>query len=533
MKKSGLAFIVLFACAMHSAAQSYRTIPVSVLRDKIKGGWAGKMIGVTYGAPHEFRFQQAINTDSMKWKPADIKESIWQDDIYVQLTFLMAMDKYGIDAPAVRFQEMLAKAGYPLWCANMQARKNYFDHIYAPASGNPVNSYRADDIDFQIEADYIGFMNPAMPQNVVNIAGKIGHIMNYGDGVYGGIFLGAMYSAAYFENDIRKVIEAGLEAIPAQSDYARIVRDVIKLHEHYPGDWKAAWKELEAKWGSVDISAAGDPFNIDAKLNGAYIVMGLLYGEGDYMKTLEITTRCGQDADCNPSSAMAVLGLINGFSKLPADMQQGVEAVGDSLFINTTYSWNSAVEATYQYALKLAKRSGGGLQGDQLRIRTQPTVPAKMETSFPQVVFNKKFQITDTDWKWSGNWQAKKEKNADGTERTVAMYASVKGDAAELHFNGTGLSLNGNWLKDCGMADIYLDGKKMKTIDNYYDYSNQQHYDVSIWHALQLKPGDHTLQVVVLGKKDHASQAETIYLTGAVCFMTGPKKSDTYRFSFE
>ena len=75
------------------------------------------------------------------------------------------------------------------------------------------------------------------------------------------------------------------------------------------------------------------PFNIDAKLNGAYIVMGLLYGEGDPMKTLEITTRCGQDSDCNPSNAMAVLGVIKGFSGLPDNMQEGVKAISDSVFI--------------------------------------------------------------------------------------------------------------------------------------------------------------------------------------------------------
>jgi len=251
-------FIILIFIFIHgfSYSQSVQTINVQDLKDKIAGGWAGKMIGVTYGAPSEFHFQQAINTDSIIWTPADIKGSIWQDDIYVQLTFLMAMDSYGIDAPAVKFQEMFAKAGYPLWCANMQARKNYFDGIYPPASGDPKNSFRADDIDFQIEADYIGFMNPGMPQNVIDIAGKIGHIMNYGDGVYGGIFLGAIYSAAFFENDIRQIIEKGLEAIPAESDYARIVRDVIKLHDHYPADWKAAWKELDAKHDADRIQIA-------------------------------------------------------------------------------------------------------------------------------------------------------------------------------------------------------------------------------------------------------------------------------------
>ena len=242
---------------------------------------------------------------------------MWQDDIYVQLTFLMSMDKYGIDAPAKKYQEMFAKAGYPLWHANMQARKNYYDSIFAPLSGSPEYNLHADDIDFQIEADYIGFMCPGMPQTASEIADKIGRIMNYGDGVYGGIFVAALYSEAYFESDIPKIIEKALLSIPSESDYYKIVRDVIKLHEQYPADWQAAWKELEAKWGDVDICGAGSTFNIDAKLNGAYIVMGLLYGEGDPMKTLEISTRCGQDSDCNPSNALAVLGVIKGFSGLP------------------------------------------------------------------------------------------------------------------------------------------------------------------------------------------------------------------------
>jgi hypothetical protein len=82
----------------------------------------------------------------------------------------------------------------------------------------------------------------------------------------------------------------------------------------------AAWNELEKKWGDVDICGAGH-FNIDAKLNGPGIVMGLLYGDGDPLKTLEISTRCGQDSDCNPSNALACMGVISGFSNLPLDMK--------------------------------------------------------------------------------------------------------------------------------------------------------------------------------------------------------------------
>jgi len=376
MKRNILKLIIpvivlgLVSCGQKTekVATDSRIISAKVLKDKIAGGWAGKMIGVTYGAPTEFRAKGKTYEDSIKWIPADVKGSIWQDDIYVQLTFLMTMDQYGIDAPAKKFQELFAKAGYHLWHANVQARKNYFDSIFPPQSGHPGYNLHADDIDFQIEADYIGFMCPGMPQTANRIADKIGHIMNYGDGVYGGIFVGALYSEAYFESDIRKLVKKALLSIPAESDYSKIVKDVMILYVHYPTDWRAAWSELEAKWGSVHICEAGSTFNIDAKLNGAYIVMGLLYGEGDPQKTLEITTRCGQDSDCNPSNAMAVLGVIKGLSGLPQTYREAVQIIGDSLFINTSYSFNKAVDQTMKYAKELTIQNGGTATETELKM---------------------------------------------------------------------------------------------------------------------------------------------------------------------
>ena len=88
--------LLVFSCKQKN--DEFRTITEDMLKDKIAGGWAGKMIGVTYGAPTEFRAQEKTYEDSIKWVPSDVKGSIWQDDIYVQLTFLMAMDKYGMDA---------------------------------------------------------------------------------------------------------------------------------------------------------------------------------------------------------------------------------------------------------------------------------------------------------------------------------------------------------------------------------------------------------------------------------------------------
>ena len=526
--------ILLIATSCNNSSDGFKKISTEELKDKIAGGWAGKMIGVTYGAPTEFRAQNQTYEDSIKWKPSDIKGSMWQDDIYVQLTFLMSMDKYGIDAPAKKYQEMFAKAGYPLWHANMQARKNYYDSIFAPLSGSPDYNLHADDIDFQIEADYIGFMCPGMSYSASMIADKIGHIMNYGDGVYGGVFVAALYSQAYFESDIQKIIEKALQSIPPESDYHKVIRDVITLHQHYPSDWHEAWKELQNKWGEVDICGAGSPFNIDAKLNGAYIVMGLLYGEGDPIKTLEISTRCGQDSDCNPSNAMAVLGVIKGFSSLPAEMQEGVKAIGDSTFIHTAYSFNSAVNSTYNYAVDLITGSGGKVTGKKITVKTEDPSFSAVEVSFPDIVFDRKISVFEKNsWKFTGEWQVYKIlSEKDNQPFGQSMFAEKAGDELVISFLGTGISLEGNWYRDGGKADIYVDGNLHRTIDTYYDFANQQHTE-SIWHILNLKPGNHTVRLVVKGEKRPESKRSRVYITSATIFKTEIKNSDNFKFSFE
>jgi hypothetical protein len=526
-------FLILLIASCNNSSNEFRTIKFDVLKDKIAGGWAGKMIGVTYGAPTEFRAQGKIYGDSIKWKPKDIMGSMWQDDIYVQLTFLMSMDKYGIDAPSKKFQEMFAKAGYGLWHANMQARKNYYDSIFAPLSGTPDYNLHADDIDFQIEADYIGFMCPGMPQTASAIADKIGRIMNYGDGVYGGIFVAALYTEAYFESDINKIIEKALLSIPSESDYNKIIKDVLKLHKQYPADWQASWKELEDKWGDVDICGAGSSFNIDAKMNGAYIVMGLLYGEGDPLKTLEITTRCGQDSDCNPSNALAVLGVIKGFSGLPNDMQKGVKVLGDSTFIYTSYSFNSAVTSTCKYALDLISKEGGKVTDKKVLVRTQTPVAPKLEVSFPDVVFDKRVSVFDEKaWSFKGKWQAYEITGRDKQVRKQSMFAEKAGDELLIAFTGTGISIEGNWYRDGGKADIFVDGGLHRSIDTYYNFARQQH-TASIWHVLNLQPGEHTVRLVVKDEKRPESEGTRVYVTGVTIFKTASKKSDNFRFSFE
>ena len=138
-----------------------RTLSPPGLEDKIRGGWAGKMIGVSYGAPTEFRSNGKINEAELPpWKPERVENAIHQDDLYVGMTMSETMDRLGLQATTEQYGEAFKESQYSLWHANAAARRLLNLGIKAPMSGHPLYNIHANDIDFQIEADFIGMMCP-------------------------------------------------------------------------------------------------------------------------------------------------------------------------------------------------------------------------------------------------------------------------------------------------------------------------------------------------------------------------------------
>ena len=89
-----------------------RKMSRAVLEDKIRGGWAGQMIGVSYGAPTEFKSNGKINEGQIKWSPEMVSNAIHQDDLYVEMTFAEVMDRVGLDATTEQYGEMFATSKY-------------------------------------------------------------------------------------------------------------------------------------------------------------------------------------------------------------------------------------------------------------------------------------------------------------------------------------------------------------------------------------------------------------------------------------
>ena len=517
-----VALIALFALAPPAAnaqQDSFRRLSRATLEDKIRGGWAGQMIGVSYGAPTEFRSNGKIIEGNLNqyrdWSPERLRNAIDQDDLYVEMTFAEVMDKAGLDATSEQYGEMFRNSMYELWHANAGARRNLNRGIKAPMSGNPKYNIHANDIDFQIESDFIGLMTPGLPREANKYADRVGRVMNWGDGLYGGMFFSGMYAAAFFESDPRKVVERGLQSIPAESAYAKLISDVLRWSAENP-DWTKTWQLIEDKWDKGDACStegALAPFNIDAKLNGGYVALGLLYGKGDFAKTLEVSTRSGQDSDCNPSSAAGILGVMLGYEHIPEVWKAGIPAIANTRFSFTQYSFNEIVASTQSRALKVIEGAGGRVTSTDVEVPLQePQAPPleqwdidaprqKVEFTDPAWTFRGKFKDSSVKFPWGGKVDFKE--------------AASPGAEATLNFEGTGIAIVGRCTQEGGRADVFLDGSKTGEIDAWIPKNTT---DEDYWHTSGLPAGKHSVRIVTRADADSRSTGAKFQLERAIIY---------------
>jgi len=159
---------------------------------------------------------------------------------------------------------------------------------------------------------------------------------------------------------------------------------VVSWWRKYPADWKQTWFETERKWAQDRGCPDGVfvDFNIDAKINAAYIVIGLLYGQGDFSKTLEISARCGQDSDCNPASAGGILGTMVGYASIPEFWRKGIYPVEEMDFRYTTLSLNDVYEIGLRHALKTLESNGVRTDGVNMVVPVQEITTVAVEKCF-------------------------------------------------------------------------------------------------------------------------------------------------------
>ena len=493
--------LILAGCSEFGNPESEKiesTISLSktVLKDKIKGAWAAQTIGVTFGRPAEFQYNSTMIQDNQKleWNDSSLVVEFREkpgtyDDIYMDLSFMQVIEEKGLDATAGEFANSFANANYKLWFANQTARYNILNGLTPPQSGHWLNNPCADDIDFQIEADFAGLMSPGMVNSSVEICDKVGHIMNYGDGYYGGVYIASLYSLALISDDVEDIgfiVREALRVIPAESKFAQCIGDVIKWHEEDPNDWKSTWFKVHRKWGTDTGSPLGifRPFNIDAKINAAWVLMGLLYGNGDFTCTFEIATRCGDDADCNPASAGGILAAIVGFNNIPDFWTQGLDKVEQTSFMGTTISLENAYEISYKHAEQMILRNGGQVNDNEVVINLQQPQTIPLEVSF------------------------------EGHYPVTKVFPSKTDNEITFEFEGIGFALvSPPNIKDHGERNhvfetqMYIDGELVETA-KIPTAMNQRRF-TPFW-KYQLPKGKHKVVIKILNPVEYA-QIETNY----------------------
>ena len=144
------------------ASLDARVLPASEYKEKMIAGWIGQIAGVVWGWPTEFKYCGVVAPDSAlrEWEPSMINEGFDQDDLYVEMTFLETLSKYGLRVDIRQAGVDFANSQYRLWCANRAGRTNLRRGIAPPDCSHPKFNKCPTDIDYQIEADYSGLISP-------------------------------------------------------------------------------------------------------------------------------------------------------------------------------------------------------------------------------------------------------------------------------------------------------------------------------------------------------------------------------------
>ena len=278
--------------------------------DKVRACFIGKNIGGTIGGPTEG--QRAIL--DIKGFSTGEGEIIPNDDLDLQLIWLRALETQG---PSHISSETLGEYWLnfipPSWGEYGIAKANMKQGLNPEIAGSSAFNIWSHSNGAWIRSEIWACTNPLMVDQAVRYAyhdALVDH--GLGEGTTAAAFLAAMESAAFAISDIRELIEIGLSKIDCESRLAKSVREVIRLYEA-----GSSWVDTRNAIVKMNEDIADGWFQ--APSNVAFVIIGLLYGEGDYKKSLLTAVNCGDDTDCTGATVGALLGIIKGCEGLPAD----------------------------------------------------------------------------------------------------------------------------------------------------------------------------------------------------------------------
>lgn len=379
-----ISFILIGLISQAGFSQKYSpnrktyTISTEELHDKIAGAWIGQLIGNIYGLPHENKYVDAPGPEDWPYgyrfaknleKMKQYNGAFSDDDTDLEYMYLLEMEKHGYEPTYKQLTESwIYHIRDRIWLANRGALGLMHFGFTPPFTGSKDINPHWYQIDPQLINEIWAFTAPGMVRYASQKSDWAARITSDDWAIEPTIHYGAMYSAAFFETDIRKLIEIGINELPAGSRYAQTIRHMIELHKKYPNHWQSAWQEMAQKYYIDEPDMTKTIWN--ANLNGACGILAMLYGEGDFQRTLDLSCAMGFDADNQAATVAGLMGIMYGFKALPEDLYlplEGWTKPFNDTYINITRhdmpdaSIQDMINRMYKITLDLVIGKGGKL----------------------------------------------------------------------------------------------------------------------------------------------------------------------------
>ena len=325
-------------------SSSARTLTAEQYYDKVHGAWLGGAVGGALGMNFQRRHKNDIKAflaDLGQWPLTDYPKAIppsppgrrppgeertrtveytageWgpagfgpDDDSLFQVANLLLLEEKGFDISSQDVADNWLAKFSVFEAANCGGAVRVTERLLKEGVKPPESGRheRGEAMGGQMKGEFWGILLPGNPEAAAEYGRIDAEVAFFGDGTHGEMFMAALTAEAFFESDPVKLIEAGLGVIPADSDYAKCMRDVMDWHEQWPDDWEKAHEQIDIKWApEADKGRSVFPQN-------AVIALGLLYGDGDFDKAISIAVMAGWDTDTNAADVGPVMGIVLGRS---------------------------------------------------------------------------------------------------------------------------------------------------------------------------------------------------------------------------
>jgi len=285
---------------------------VEVLRDKIRGGLLGQLLGNLNGLKHEMQYiNEPGNVE--EYTPALPEGARTDDDTDLEWVYIVAMQRHNsiVLPPHLIVKLWRERINKRIWCSNQYARQLMDIGFEPPLTGSIVFNPWADfNISGQFICESFGLLAPGMPKTAARIGLNYTRVTIDAEPAQTTQLFTSMIATAFVTDEIDNILEAGLKAVDENCAIRQIVTDVRQWHHLYPGDWRTTRRLVKEKY-SRHNGAMRDRNGYE--LNTASTIAALLYGEGDFVKTLMTAFNFGWDADNNAATAGTIIGLIKGY----------------------------------------------------------------------------------------------------------------------------------------------------------------------------------------------------------------------------